>query len=100
MWGLRLWPSIAGAVMVVLAALIARELGGGMEARILAAIGAATSLVLLGANWLFQTITFDEFVWLACLLIVARLLRTGTLLRPGCLTSIQESQLAITGQPK
>src|ERR1700730_1940183 len=58
-WGLRLWPSIAGALMVVLAALIARELGGGSAARLLAAIGAATSLVLLGANWLFQTVTFD-----------------------------------------
>jgi dolichyl-phosphate-mannose--protein O-mannosyl transferase len=36
MWGLRLWPSIAGAVMVGLAALIARELGGGRPARLLA----------------------------------------------------------------
>lgn len=76
-WGLRLWPSIAGAVMVGLAALIARELGGGRAARLLAAVGAATSLVLLGANWLFQTVTFDELVWLAALLIIARLLRTG-----------------------
>jgi 4-amino-4-deoxy-L-arabinose transferase-like glycosyltransferase len=76
-WGLRLWPSIAGAVMVGLAALIARELGGGRPARLLAAIGAATSLVLLGANWLFQTVTFDELVWLSALLIIARLLRTG-----------------------
>jgi len=33
-WGLRLWPSIAGALMVVLAALIARELGGGPPARL------------------------------------------------------------------
>ena len=51
-WGLRLWPSLAGAVIVVLAALIARELGGGRFARILAAVGALTSPVLLGANWL------------------------------------------------
>jgi hypothetical protein len=76
-WGLRLWPSIAGAVMIGLAALIARELGGGRAARVLAALGTATSLVLLGANWLFQTVTFDELVWLAALLIIARILRTG-----------------------
>jgi hypothetical protein len=76
-WGLRLWPSIAGAVMVVLAALIARELGGGRSARLLAAAGAATSLVLLGANWLFQTVTFDQLVWLSSLWIAARLLRTA-----------------------
>ena len=75
-WGLRLWPTLAGAVMVLLAALIARELGGGRRARILAAVGAATSPVLLGANWLFQTVTFDQLVWLTCFWIAARLIRT------------------------
>jgi 4-amino-4-deoxy-L-arabinose transferase-like glycosyltransferase len=75
-WGLRLWPTLAGALMVVLAALIARELGGGRRARILAAVGAATSPVLLGANWLFQTVTFDELIWVMCFWIAARLVRT------------------------
>lgn len=75
-WGLRLWPSLAGSVMVMLAALIAYELGGGRSARLLAAIGAATSLVLLGANWLFQTVSFDQLVWLSSLWIFARLMRT------------------------
>ena len=76
-WGLRLWPSLAGSLMVVLAALIAYELGGGRAARLLAAVGAATSLVLLGANWLFQTVTFDQVVWLSSFWILARLVRTG-----------------------
>jgi 4-amino-4-deoxy-L-arabinose transferase-like glycosyltransferase len=76
-WGLRLWPSIAGAAMVVLAALIARELSGGRTARILAAVGAAASPVLLGANWLFQTVTFDQLMWLVCFWITARIVRTG-----------------------
>jgi 4-amino-4-deoxy-L-arabinose transferase-like glycosyltransferase len=77
LWGLRLWPSLAGAAMVVLTAQIARELGGGRSARVLAAIGAAASPVLLGANWLFETVTFDQFVWLVCFCLYARLLRTG-----------------------
>ncbi len=76
-WGLRLWPSLAGALMVVLAAQIAYELGGGRTARTLAAIGAATAPVLLGANWLFQTVTFDQLTWLVCVWITARLVRTG-----------------------
>src|ERR1700686_3167361 len=76
-WGLRFWPSLAGSVMIALASLIARELGGGRPARLLAAVGAAASPVLLGANWLFQTVTFDQLIWLSCLWIVARLLRTG-----------------------
>ena len=33
--------------------------------------------MLLGANWLFQTVTFDEVAWLVSLWLVARLLRTG-----------------------
>ena len=76
-WGLRLWPSLAGAVLVVLSAQIAHELGGGRTTRILAAIGAATSPVLLGANWLFQTVTFDQLMWLICVWLAARLVRTG-----------------------
>ncbi len=75
-WGLRLWPSLAGSLMVVIAVLIAYELGGGRPARLLAAVGAATSLVLLGANWLFQTVTFDQVVWLTSFWILARLVRT------------------------
>ena len=76
-WGLRLWPSLAGALMVVLAAQIARELGGGRWARVLAAAGAAASPVLLGANWLFETVSFDQVTWLTCLWVTARLIRTG-----------------------
>ncbi len=76
LWGLRLWPSLAGAVMVVLTAQIARELGGGRTARVLAAIGAAASPVLLGANWLFETVTFDQLMWLTCLWLTARIART------------------------
>ncbi len=75
-WGLRLWPSLVGGVLVVVSALIARELGGGRPAVVLAAAAAATSIVLLGANWLFQTVTFDQLVWLVALLLLARLNRT------------------------
>src|SRR5581483_9866281 len=76
-WGLRLWPTLCGAAMVVICYLIARELGAGRFGRLLAAAGAATSLVLLGANWLFQTVTFDQVVWLTALYLLARLVRTG-----------------------
>jgi hypothetical protein len=60
---LRLVPSVVGAILVVLVALIARELGGGRAAQILTAVCAATSLLLLGANWLFQSVTFDQHLW-------------------------------------
>jgi hypothetical protein len=74
---LRLLPSVVGASLVELVALFARELGGGRPAQILAALAAATSLLLLGSNWLFQTVTFDEVWWIATIYVFARLLRSG-----------------------
>lgn len=76
-FGLRLFPALAGAVIVVLTGLIARELGGGRVAQVLAAIAALASPILLGANWLFQTVTFDQLTWTVALLLTVRLVRTG-----------------------
>ncbi|MFZ0130096.1 MAG: glycosyltransferase family 39 protein [Candidatus Dormiibacterota bacterium] len=76
-WGLRLWPSLAGSAMIILSAQIARELGGGRTARLLAAFSAAASPVLLGSNWLFETVTFDQLAWLVCFWLTARIVRTG-----------------------
>jgi 4-amino-4-deoxy-L-arabinose transferase-like glycosyltransferase len=76
-WMLRLLPSLVGVGLVVLVGLIARELGGGRRAQLLAALAALTSLLLLGSNWLFQTVTFDELWWIATIYVFARLLRTA-----------------------
>jgi hypothetical protein len=76
-WALRLLPSLVGAGLVVLTAVLARELGGARNAQALAAVAAASSLLLLGANWLFQTVTFDMFWWIAALLLFTRLIRTS-----------------------
>jgi len=75
-WALRLAPSLVGACLVVMVALIARELQASRRAQILAGAAAATSLMLLGSNWLFQTVTFDQLWWIAAILAFARLLRT------------------------
>jgi len=75
--GLRLAPALAGAAVVVLAGLIARELGGDRLAQGLAALAAAVSPMFLGANLLFQTVTFDELTWGVVIYLLARLLRTG-----------------------
>jgi 4-amino-4-deoxy-L-arabinose transferase-like glycosyltransferase len=73
---LRMFPALAGAVIVVLAGLIAAELGGSRFARGLAAGAVLTSTAFLG-NWLFQTVTFDQLAWAVTLLLAARMLRTG-----------------------
>ena len=63
--GFRVLPALAGAVTVVLAGLPAGELGGGPAARVLAGLATLCSPMLLGADSMFQTVTFDQLAWLA-----------------------------------
>jgi hypothetical protein len=74
---LRLFPALAGVILVVLAGLIAAELGGGTFARLAAATATLACPLLLATNWLFQTVAFDQLAWMVALFMVARLLRTG-----------------------
>ena len=62
---------------MILVALIARDLGGGRTAQVLSAQATATSVLLLGANWLFQTVTFDQLWWVGVPLVFTRLARTA-----------------------
>jgi 4-amino-4-deoxy-L-arabinose transferase-like glycosyltransferase len=74
---LRLLPALAGASVLVLTALIARELGASMRAQAWAAFGLLLSPMFIGGNLLFQTVAFDELVWAIALFVFARLLRDG-----------------------
>lgn len=73
--GLRLLPALAGAGIIVLAALIARELGGTTRAQAWAAFAALLSPMFLGGNLMFQTVAFDELTWALALFVFTRLLR-------------------------
>src|SRR5438105_15786608 len=72
---LRLLTILAGAGIIVVAALIARELGGNQLAQILAGLAVLISPMFVGANILFQTVSFDELVWAVACLLFVRLLR-------------------------
>jgi len=74
--GLRLFPTLAGALTVVLTGCMARELGGGRRAQLLAALAAATSAEAIAALHLLSTAAFDLFFWAAITFLVLRLLRT------------------------
>jgi 4-amino-4-deoxy-L-arabinose transferase-like glycosyltransferase len=71
---LRFTSVLAGALVVVLAALIARELGGGRGAQVMAALAVVISPEFLGGNFLFETVSFDQLVWALLLWLVARVL--------------------------
>jgi hypothetical protein len=74
---LRTPSALIAAGCVLLAALIAREVGGGRAAQLLAAVLVATSAGVLAACHLLSTTTPDFPVWLTIILLTLRILRTG-----------------------
>ena len=72
---LRLLTILAGAGVIIVAALIARELGANRPAQVLAGLAVLISPMYVGANILFQTVSFDQLVWAVACLLFVRLLR-------------------------
>ena len=73
---IRLLPALAGTAVLVLAALIARELGGGRGAQGLAALAVLASPLFLRASNLFQPVVFDQLSWTLALFALVRICRT------------------------
>ncbi|MFX0575368.1 glycosyltransferase family 39 protein [Nocardia nepalensis] len=68
-------PSISAATFVVSAGLMARELGGGRAAQILASAAVASAAMVLGIGHLLTTTSFDMAAWVLVCLLVLKLLR-------------------------
>lgn len=73
----RFLPAVADGAIVILAGVIARELGGRRPAQVLAAVSVAVSSVILGTSHLLSTAAFDILVWSGITAIFVRLLRGG-----------------------
>jgi hypothetical protein len=72
---LDFFPALAGALLVLLTGLMARELGGGRFAQVLAALAAIVAPVYLGADALLTMDTFDQLWWVLAAYIVIRILK-------------------------
>ena len=73
----RFFTALAQCVAMVVAGLMARELGGGRAAQIVAALAVAVSPVSMAAGHLFQYVSFD-FLWaVLAVYFVIRLLESG-----------------------
>jgi hypothetical protein len=66
-WTLRLLPTLLGGLLVVLCGAYVRRLGGSVWLQALALLVAVAAPYFLGANWVFQTVTFDEVTWMVAL---------------------------------
>ena len=75
--GLRMLSAVAMALVVVLVALIARELGAGRAGQAVAALATAASAAVMAVGHLLSTTTFDVLVWVTLVYVVARILGGG-----------------------
>lgn len=74
LFGLRLLPALAGTLVLLVAARIAKDLGGGAWAQALAALGALFSPVLLFTSTVFSMNIFDVLFCSLALLLILRLM--------------------------
>ncbi|MQA09641.1 MAG: phospholipid carrier-dependent glycosyltransferase [Pseudonocardiaceae bacterium] len=89
--GLRLPATLMTAAAVLIAALTARELGGGRRAQTLAAAAYALSPFLLAQGHLLATNTVDAFFWTVTTWLVVRWVRSRNdrlLLMLGAVTAV------------
>ena len=74
---LRILPALAGAALIGLTMIIARELGGGQYAQLLAGLAILLSPAVLVLDNFLSMNAFEPLFWMGCMLVVARILRTG-----------------------
>jgi len=75
--GLRVWAALATAATAIVGGLLARELGGGRQAQVIAAVATATMPVVLAAGHALGTTPIDILAWAALALVVVHVGRTG-----------------------
>lgn len=75
---LHLPSALAAAAVVVLAALTARELGGGTGAQLLTAVATGTGVVVVTLGHILSTTTIDTLFWVAIVYVVLRTLSRDT----------------------
>jgi hypothetical protein len=73
MIAIRVAPALAAGILVLMAGLIARELGGGKFAQVLAAVTVATSPLFLRTGDLLQPVVFDQLWWTLALYALVKL---------------------------
>jgi 4-amino-4-deoxy-L-arabinose transferase-like glycosyltransferase len=74
---MRLPSALAGAALVLLTGLLARELGGGRFAMGLAAAASALAFVYVVMHYLFTMNAYEPLFWTGCAFLLVRIIKTG-----------------------
>jgi 4-amino-4-deoxy-L-arabinose transferase-like glycosyltransferase len=72
---LHILPALAAGAIVFVTGLIARELGGGRFAQLLAALATMVGLVFMATGSIFSMDVLDELLWALGAYVVVRLIR-------------------------
>ncbi len=72
---IRLFPAIAGVIIILLTANMAALLGGGPAAQVLAALAVAFGPVFIGSSGLLTMDPFDQLWWTLLAWVLVRMLR-------------------------
>jgi 4-amino-4-deoxy-L-arabinose transferase-like glycosyltransferase len=73
--GIRLLPALAGALIVVLAADVVAQIGGGLLAQVLAAFAVALGPVFIGSSGLMTMDPFDQLWWALAAWVLVRMIK-------------------------
>jgi hypothetical protein len=76
-YSIRLFPSLAGAGLVLLAGMLVRELGGGRFAQIVAALVVAVAPGYLVFCSYLSMNSIEPLIWTGCAIVVVRILNGG-----------------------
>lgn len=74
---LHVWPALAGALLVLLTGLLAREFGGGRFAQGLAALASLAAVTYLAIASIFSMDAWDELWWTLAAFVLIRAARQG-----------------------
>jgi len=72
---LHFFSALANAALIFVTGLMARELGGGRLAQIMAALASAAAVVFIGTGSLYTMDVFDELWWALAAYVFIRLVR-------------------------
>ena len=73
LFAIRLLPALAGAALVLLTGVLARDLGGGRSAQVLSAIGVAVAPIFLAIHSLSTMNAWEPLFWTGCAILLVRL---------------------------
>jgi hypothetical protein len=77
-WAVRVFPALLSGASIILAAAIARELGGSRYSQFLAGLGLTVSIFFMRSFSLFMPVFIEIFLWTLCIYFIIKYINTNS----------------------